>query len=395
MYVNTNRVWQSQDHKHNVFQHLYHPAQVQAGQQAQQQQEHHDSPAQQGLQVILLNWSYFKPEFPGKPDKDAEAHLLCTNDWMNTHHFVEGVKIQRFCLTLLGEARLWYQSLEPINGDWQGLQNLFRQQYSKIGNTREQLFHVWKSFSFDENTETIDPYVTHIRQVATLLGYGEPQILEAFKNKLPTKLYWIVFPIDDLRQAVETAKRILTKEVIDRQLYEQSSSTTFISIKDNHGRRVSFDTKKELGDKIDKLTVMIGKLAARGSGSGRQFKPQIYQGKCKDKIEVTMTDAFMISKVIKKEIGQIVKTRDSIYKTEADLGMNKIIGEEILEVTWGCTNTLKEITVEESMEIITEMKVMGEVEIGTGLEKGQFLETLVVIETIGVSAAVGPGQDQG
>ena len=88
-----------------------------------------------------MNWSYFKPEFSGKPDEDAEAHLLHTNNWMNTDHFVECVKVQRFCLTLLGEARLWYQSLEPINKDWQGLQNLFRQQYSKIGNTREQLFH--------------------------------------------------------------------------------------------------------------------------------------------------------------------------------------------------------------------------------------------------------------
>ena len=90
--------------------------------------------------------------------------------------------------------------------------NLFRQQYSKIGNTREQLFHARRFFSFDENTETIDAYVTCIRQVATLLGYGEPQILEVFKNTLPTKLYWILFSIEDLRQAVETDKRILTKE---------------------------------------------------------------------------------------------------------------------------------------------------------------------------------------
>ena len=51
--------------------------------------------------------------------KDTEAHLLCTNDWMNAHHFIDGVKVQRFCLTLLGEARLWYQSLEPINADRQ------------------------------------------------------------------------------------------------------------------------------------------------------------------------------------------------------------------------------------------------------------------------------------
>ena len=53
-----------------------------------------------------------------------------------------------------------------VNVDWQGLQNLFSQQYSKIGNTREQLFHAWRSFNFDENTGTIYAYVTHIRQVA-------------------------------------------------------------------------------------------------------------------------------------------------------------------------------------------------------------------------------------
>ena len=97
--------------------------------------------APQGQQFVHLNWPNFKPEFSGKPDGDAEAHLLHTNDWMNVHHFIEGVRVQRFCLTLLGEARLWHQSLETINVDWQGLQNLFRQQYSKMGNTREQLFH--------------------------------------------------------------------------------------------------------------------------------------------------------------------------------------------------------------------------------------------------------------
>ena len=121
-------------------------------------------------------------------------------------------------------------------------------------------------------------YVIHIRQLGTLLGYGQLQILEVFKNTLPTKLYWILFPINDLRQAVETAKRILTKEKIDRQLSGQSSSTPFISIRDNHNRKVSFDTREELGDKVDKLAVMIGKLATRNSGTSRQFKPQIHQG---------------------------------------------------------------------------------------------------------------------
>ena len=71
---------------------------------------------------------------------------------------------------------------------------MFRQQYSKIDNTREQLFHAWRSFHFDEKTETIDAYVHRIRQVANLLGYQDPQILEVFKNTLPSKLYWDFSP---------------------------------------------------------------------------------------------------------------------------------------------------------------------------------------------------------
>ena len=60
-------------------------------------------------------------------------------------------------------------------------------------------------------TKTVDAYVTCIRQVATLVGYGEPQILEVFKTTLPTKLFWILFLIEDLRQAVETAKKNTNK----------------------------------------------------------------------------------------------------------------------------------------------------------------------------------------
>ena len=179
-----------------------------------------------GQRHLHINLSNFKPEFSGMPEEDAEAHLLYSNDWMNAHHFNNDVKVQKFCLTLLGEARLWYQSLEPL-GDitWPKLQNLFRQRYSILGNTCKQLFHAWRSFTFDENTETIDSYVIRIGQVASLLGYGEPQILEIFNNTSPTKLYWILFPIEDLRQAVDTPKRILTKEKLDKQLTGQTSAS--------------------------------------------------------------------------------------------------------------------------------------------------------------------------
>ena len=89
------------------------PAQAQAAQAPQTQQVPWALPAPQvpqGQLFVQLVWSNFKAEFSGKPDEDTKAHLLHANDWTNTHHFIEDVKVQRFCLTLSGEARLWYQS---------------------------------------------------------------------------------------------------------------------------------------------------------------------------------------------------------------------------------------------------------------------------------------------
>ena len=131
-----------------------------------------------------LNWSYFRPEFTGKP-QDAEAHLLRTNDWMGIHNFPDDQKVRRFCLNLMIEARLWYETVRQAQLDWPTMQEGFRHQYSKFYSTREQYFHVWRSFQFDEDTDTIDSYIHKVKQVTALLDYGEPQILELFKNTLP------------------------------------------------------------------------------------------------------------------------------------------------------------------------------------------------------------------
>ena len=72
-----------------------------------------------------------------------------------------------------------------------------------------------------------------------------------------------MFPIADLRQVVDTAKRILTKEKLDKQLAGQTSASPFMSVRDGANRRVSFNTREELGDKIDKLTVVMSQLAAK------------------------------------------------------------------------------------------------------------------------------------
>ena len=174
-------------------------------------------PAPQIIHQQMVKWSHFKPKFAGKPEEDAEAHLLSTNDWMWTHNFEENVKVDGFCLTLLGEVRLWYETLNPDAIDWLVLQNALKRQYSNLGNTPEQYFHQWRSFYFDENTGNIDSYVTRVSQCATMLNYGEPQILELMKNTLPSRLYPILFAIDNLKDAITTAKWVMIKEKIDKR----------------------------------------------------------------------------------------------------------------------------------------------------------------------------------
>ena len=92
-------------------------------------------------------------------------------------------------------------------------------------------------------------------------------------------MYWILFPIEDLRQAVETAKRILTKEKLDKQLTGQTSTNPFMNVRDGTERRVLFNVRDELGDKIDTLTVILSRLVAKDSYEERPFKPQIYKSR--------------------------------------------------------------------------------------------------------------------
>ena len=240
-------------------------------------------------QIIYQNWIGKKPEFSGKPEEDAESHLLSTRDWMEAHNFPEGEKVRRFRVTLVGEARLWYESLAPLDNDWPTLQNKFRWQYSKIGNTPEQLFHAWRTFKFDENTDSIDSYVLRMSQVAAMLNYGEMQILENFKNTLPYRLYLTLINVNSLRDAIDLSKRVLTKEKLDRQLTGQSS-TPFRKVSSDNAthspqkKGVTFDAMETLernSDCIDRLTSLVSDLKMT-MDKKPQYKPKIYQGRSRN-----------------------------------------------------------------------------------------------------------------
>ena len=52
-----------------------------------------------------------------------------------------------------------------------------------------------------------------------------------------------------------------------------------MSIREGTDKRVSFNAKDELGDKIDKLTIVMNKLAVTDNHERRPFKLQIYKSR--------------------------------------------------------------------------------------------------------------------
>ena len=140
--------------------------------------------------------------------------------------------------------------------------------------------------------DSIDSYVTRVSHCMAMLNYEEPQLLELMKNALPSRLYPILFPIDNLRDAITTAKRVMIKEKIDRQKTGQSSTTPFmwvndcIQSSDRTNKRVTFDAMETLerhSDSIDKLTLLVSKMNVKMDKKETPYKPRVYQGRPRGK----------------------------------------------------------------------------------------------------------------
>ena len=98
--------------------------------------------------------------------------------------------------------------------------------------------------------------------------------------------------VNNLRDAIDLAKRVLTKEKLDRQLTGQSS-TPFMrvtindncSTQNNHKRGVTFDAMETLernSDCIDRLTSLVSDMKMTMDRKQSPYKPRIYQGRSRN-----------------------------------------------------------------------------------------------------------------
>ena len=94
----------------------------------------------------------------------------------------------------------------------------------------------------------------------------------------------------------------------------------------------SSEMKEDLGDKIEKLVVMICKLATRDSRTNNSNHKYI-RVKVGVKTEIAITIKGTIRTGPDQKTGQVAETENHTYRTEVGLDMNKVLGEVILEET--------------------------------------------------------------
>ena len=125
--------------------------------------------------------------------------------------------------------------------------------------------------------------------MAALLNYEEPQILELFKNTLPSRLYYMLYQINDLRVVVETAKT--TKEQMDKKA-GQATTSPFMQVSQGNSnsknktekneKKVSsspVETIERTTDSIERLASLMDKMDTKLDRREDQYRPRVYQGR--------------------------------------------------------------------------------------------------------------------
>ena len=98
--------------------------------------------------------------------------------------------------------------------------------------------------------------------------------------------------VNNLRDVINLAKRVLTKEKLDRKLTGQSStpfmratSNDNLSTQSNHKKGVTFDAMETLernSNCIDRLTSLVSDVKMTMDRKQSPYKPKIYQGRSRN-----------------------------------------------------------------------------------------------------------------
>lgn len=163
--------------------------------------------AQQNAQILRVN-DFMPQRFDGQTLSDAPAHILSFEDYCQLQNIKEDVpRVQRFRVTLSGQARLWVEGKEFAT--WDILKKSFLQ-YHSDSHTRESAVASFRSSSY-KHGETAEQYLQRLKRLAERLEYGNDMVKDQYISGLPAEAKTAVAMARpaNLAECVELAQQFL------------------------------------------------------------------------------------------------------------------------------------------------------------------------------------------
>ena len=215
--------------------------------QQQQQPPQPQQPPPPQLRVT----DYLPKRFSGEGTQSPLAHWLQFADYLQIHAVPAPQQVNRFKLTLSGDARLWFEG-KAFN-DLNALKNSFIEHFSGY-HSREGSLAAFRSIKW-KHGEAMETYLGRLRPLAERLGYDNDQIRDQFIEGLPhdVKVSVVMARCGDLNTLVETAQK-------------------YIDLIKSHPKEVSFSHTEEISYK-DELEELINEFRAfRGANNNRRSR---------------------------------------------------------------------------------------------------------------------------
>lgn len=210
-------------------------------------------PQQQRLKISDL----LPARYTGVPVEDAPGHLMLYEDYCLYHDIQnDNTKVERFRLTLTGQARLWYQG--KTFASWDQCKTAF-QSYFSSAQTRQSAVQAFRNSAF-KTGETADQYLQRLQRLADRMNYGEDYVKDQFLTGLPqdVRTSVIMGRPQNLEEAVS-----LTQEYLEAA---RPREVAFSIQKDEETDQSLMAMVEALSKKFDKLESR-GRSHNRGTGS--------------------------------------------------------------------------------------------------------------------------------
>ena len=222
------------------------------------------------------------PKFGGEKTEDPiefvyqfENFLRYISHEVNNHDSVEkALTYLGQCLS--GKARDWFQThVGPpraadhgrSKAEYEQLLKDFKKCFHPMGKTTEQLEMAWANIKWNPTTESIEEFVSKIKQLATVLGKTqEDQVLKIKMSSPSAEVYRLIMQCTTLENIINLINQMQAMNFQSVQPSMPNTAMPFMAAQIDAQKQVTFNSPldhkvEKMADKLDMLTENMDKLA--------------------------------------------------------------------------------------------------------------------------------------